>query len=300
LHVILRGATYPVWDRYAHNFVSIWIVQGHRVNVRWDLMRGLFMLDWFNDITSAYIPIVVAAYALSSYQKLRERELRTSQLEAQLAKAHLESLKSQLRPHFLFNTLHSISALMHADVGAADKMMCRLSDLLRMSLEDVALQTTTLSRELEFVDGYLEIEKLRFEDRLNVHLDVASDTFDAEVPHLILQPLVENAVRHGIAKNTGQGELRIQAVRDSRSLLLRITDNGPGLIGSEVSASKSSLGLRSTRERLQTLYGAEQSFSIRSLEQGGVEVTVRIPFRVDARPSVYENLVEVPEPSFGK
>jgi len=300
LHVILRGATHSVWDRYAHRFVSIWIVQGHRVSVRWDLLRGLFMLNWFNDITSAYIPIVVVAYTVSSYQRLREREFRTSQLEVQLAKAHLESLKNQLRPHFLFNTMHSISSLMHTDVGAADKMMCRLSDLLRMSLEDVALQMTTLSRELEFVAGYLEIEKLRFEERLNVQLDIASDTYDAEVPHFILQPLVENAVRHGIAKQAGRGELRIQATHDGRNLLLRITDNGPGLMGSDVSASTSSLGLRSTRERLETLYGANQAFSIRGLEQGGVEASVQIPFRVEARPSIYEPVAEVPEPSFGK
>jgi two-component system LytT family sensor kinase len=300
VHALIRGATYPVWDRSTRGFTSIWMVRGHSVSVRWDLLRGLFMLEWFNDLTAAYIPIVGVAYAVSTYQKLREREFRNGQLEVQLAKAHLESLKGQLRPHFLFNTMHSISALMHTDVGAADKMMCRLSDLLRMSLEDVALQMTTLSRELEFAGGYLEIEKLRFEDRLNVQLEIANDTYDAEVPHLILQPLVENAVRHGVAKQSGQGELRIQATHDSRNLLLRITDNGPGFLESDICASKSRLGLRSTRERLETLYGADQAFSIRSLEQGGVEVSVRIPFRVDARPSRYETLPEVPEPSFGK
>jgi two-component system LytT family sensor kinase len=300
VHALIRGATYPVWDRSTRGFTSIWIVRDHSLSVRWDLLRGLFLLEWFNDLTAAYIPIVGVAYAISTYQKLREREFRNGQLEVQLAKAHLESLKGQLRPHFLFNTMHSISALMHTDVGAADKMMCRLSDLLRMSLEDVALQMTTLSRELEFAGGYLEIEKLRFEDRLNVQLEIANDTYDAEVPHLILQPLVENAVRHGIAKQSGQGELRIQATHDSRNLLLRITDNGPGFLEADISASKSRLGLRSTRERLETLYGADQAFSIRSLEQGGVEVSVRIPFRVDGRPSRYETLPEVPEPSFGR
>jgi two-component system, LytTR family, sensor kinase len=298
-HSVLRATTYPVWDRAEHRFVSIWIVHGHTLGVRWDLIRGLFTLNWFNDITSVYIPVVVVAYTVSSYQKLREREFRNSQLEIQLAKAHLESLKNQLRPHFLFNTMHSISALMHTDVGAADKMMCRLSDLLRMSLEDVSLQMTTLSRELEFVGSYLEIEKLRFEERLNVQLDIAGDTYDAEIPHLILQPLVENAVRHGIAKRSGQGELRIEATHDESNLLLRITDNGPGLAGSDVSSSKSSLGLRSTRERLQTLYGTDQAFSIRDLEEGGVEVSLRIPFRVEARPSIHEAAPGVPEPRFG-
>jgi LytS/YehU family sensor histidine kinase len=165
-----------------------------------------------------------------------------------------------------------------------------------MTLEDGSLQTTTLSRELEFIGGYLEIEKVRFQDRLHVELEVASDTFDAEVPHLILQPLVENAIRHGIAKRSSQGELRIEAKRDNGTLSLCITDNGPGLIEPDVSASKSSLGLRATRERLQTLYGADQSFSIRGLQEGGVEVCVRIPFRAEARPSIYEIVPAIPEP----
>ena len=212
-----------------------------------------------------------------------------------LAKAHLQSLKSQLRPHFLFNTMHSISALMLTDVHAADKMMTRLSDLLRMSLEDGSLQMTTLYRELEFVGGYLEIEKIRFDDRLNVHLDIAPDTLDAEVPHLILQPLVENAVRHGIAKRSAAGELRIQSTRDNGNLLLRIVDNGPGVIESNCSGSKSSLGLRATRERLQTLYGNHQRFSLRNLPEGGVEACVQIPFRVEPRPSMYEIVSENPE-----
>jgi len=296
IHVCIRAATYPVWDTHVHNFVSIWMVHGHSVGVRWDLVSRLFMLDWFNDVTSAYIPIVVVGYAISYNQRFREREVRTAQLEGQLAKAHLESLKSQLRPHFLFNTMHSISALMHSDVRAADKMMCRLSDLLRMVLEDGSLQTTNLTRELEFIGGYLEIEKVRFQDRLHVELDISSDTFDAEVPHLLLQPLVENAIRHGIAKRSARGELRIEAKRDHHDLSLCISDNGPGLVEGDASASKSGLGLRATRERLQTLYGADHSFSIRTLQAGGVQVCVRIPFRVEARPSIYEIVPEIPQP----
>jgi two-component system, LytTR family, sensor kinase len=294
-HVALRGATHGVWSPSAHDFVSIWDIQAHTIHIRWFLVERLMMLNWLNDIAWTYAPIVVVAYAVSYYQKFRERELRTSELEVHLAKAHLQSLKSQLRPHFLFNTMHSISALMLTDVHAADKMMTRLSDLLRMSLEDGSLQMTTLYRELEFVGGYLEIEKIRFDDRLNVHLDIAPDTLDAEVPHLILQPLVENAVRHGIAKRSAAGELRIQSTRDNGNLLLRIVDNGPGVIESNCSGSKSSLGLRATRERLQTLYGNHQRFSLRNLPEGGVEACVQIPFRVEPRPSMYEIVSENPE-----
>jgi two-component system LytT family sensor kinase len=295
VHVALRGAFHGVWDSGKRDFVSIWNTQAHPIQIRWNLLKRLLMLNWLNDIAWTFAPIVVVAYAISYYQKFRERGVRTAQLEVHLAKAHLQSLKSQLRPHFLFNTMHSISALMLTDVHAADKMMTRLSDLLRMSLEDGALQMTTLNRELEFIGGYLDIEKIRFEDRLNVHLDIAPETLDAEVPHLILQPLVENAVRHGIAKRSAAGELRIQSSRDNDHLWLRVRDNGPGFAESSGSGSKSSLGVRATRERLQTLYGNDQNFSIRNLTEGGVEACVRIPFRVDARPSVYEIVSEDPE-----
>jgi two-component system LytT family sensor kinase len=291
-HVILRGATYPVWDPGTRDFLSVWNTQAHPLQIRWYLFKRLLMIDWFNDIAWTYAPIVVVAYTVSYYQKFRERELRTSHLEVQLAKAHLQSLKSQLRPHFLFNTMHSISALMLTDVRAADRMMSRLSELLRLSLEEGPLQMTTLNRELEFVEGYLEIEKVRFEDRLNVHQDIADDTLDAEVPHLLLQPLVENAVRHGIAKRSSRGELRIRSRCESDSLLLYVTDNGPGIVESTSSGQKSGLGLRATRERLQTLYGDRQSFSIQNLTEGGVEVCVRIPFRVEPRPSIYEIVSE--------
>jgi two-component system LytT family sensor kinase len=205
-----------------------------------------------------------------------------------LAKAHLHALKSQLQPHFLFNTLHSISALMLTDAMAADRMMSRLSDLLRMSLESDRAQITTLSRELEFVNGYLEIEKVRFEDRLTVVLDIAPETLDAQVPHLLLQPLVENAVRHGVARLPSGGEIRITTSHNDRSLHMRIRDNGPGLIDAAEVQSKDGLGLGATRERLRTLYGNDQEIDVRNAVDGGVEVHVRIPFRGDPRPSIYE------------
>jgi two-component system LytT family sensor kinase len=221
---------------------------------------------------------VLIAHMVSYYSKFQEREHRASQLEAQLAKANLQALKSQLQPHFLFNTMHSISALMLTDVRAADKMMTRLSDLLRMSFESDGGQITTLGRELEFAMAYLEIEKVRFGDRLNIVLKIAPETLDAQVPHLLLQPLVENAVRHGIARLSGGGEIRVISRLEGDQLQLAIRNNGPGFGDSNLARPKAGLGLRATQERLQTLYGNDHAWSVQALPEGGVEVSLRIPF----------------------
>jgi two-component system LytT family sensor kinase len=191
----------------------------------------------------------------------------------------LQSLKSQLQPHFLFNTLHSISALMLTDVQAADQMMTRLSDLLRISLETGSAQLTTLSRELEVVNCYLEIEKVRFEERLSVTFDIAPETLDALVPHLLVQPLVDNAVKHGISKLPGGGEIRITAKVQHRELQVEVTDNGPG-VGGPGSLPTSGVGLRVTKERLESLYGHNHTFEFLSSPAGGVTARVCIPFRV--------------------
>jgi two-component sensor histidine kinase len=283
-HVTLRGLTYGIWDTGARTWMpAISLSSAHVVKIRWDLFENLFLLNVVDDITGTYVPIVLIAHAVSYYRRFRERELRTSQLEGQLAKAHLQRLKSQLQPHFLFNTMHSISALMLTDVRAADRMMTLLSDLLRMSLDDEEIQLTTLSRELEFTNGYLEIEKVRFGDRLSIVLNVAPDTLDAQVPHLLLQPLVENAVQHGITRLSAAGEIRISTRHCGRDLHLTVEDNGPGLVLLRGSQPGAGLGLKMTRERLQTLYGNDQSIDIADLPRGGVRVSVRIPFRVVQR-----------------
>jgi LytS/YehU family sensor histidine kinase len=168
---------------------------------------------------------------------------------------------------------------MLTDVTAADRMMSRFSDLLRMTLEDGAGHVTTLSRELEFVSGYLEIEKVRFGDRLSVTIDFAPDTLDAEVPHLLLQPLVENAVRHGIAKLSSKGEIRMTSRREGNSLHLIVSDNGPGFVSPGEPRLNGGVGLRATLERLNTLYGDTQSLRIRNGRDGGAEISVLIPFR---------------------
>jgi len=293
-HITLRGLTpYAYWDAQAHGWISaIWDSQAHVFRIRWPIFEQLFFRNVVDDITGTYVPILLVAHAVAYYQRFREREIRTSQLEAQLANARLEALKSQLQPHFLFNTLHSISALMLTDVPSADKMMTRLSDLLRMSFEDDGAQVTTLSRELEFANAYLEIEKIRFEDRLNIVLDIAPDTLDAVVPHLLLQPLVENALRHGISKLSSGGEIRITASHDEHSLDLRVRDNGPGLGNGDSRPSKVGLGLRATRERLETLFGDTQVLEVRAPTEGGVEACVRVPFRTQQMSSKPEIVSE--------
>jgi LytS/YehU family sensor histidine kinase len=239
-----------------------------------------------DDIASVYVGIVLIAHAVLYYQNFREREVRASQLESQLTKARLKALKSQMQPHFLFNTMHSISALMLIDVPAADKMITRLSDFLRINLDSDDLQFTSLNRELEFVHSYLQIERVRFEERLNLIFNIDPDTLDAQVPHLLLQPLVENAIQHGISRLPKGGELRITSSRDHNRVHITVKDNGPGPSESERNRLTGGLGLKATRERLHTIYGDDHTFEVCSPLEGGFEVELWIPFRVDKRPIV--------------
>ena len=282
-HVALRGITpFAAWDAKLGGFVSgAWNSQAHMFQLKWEIFKNLFLSNVVDDITGAYVPIVLVASAVSYYRRFRDRELHSAKLETQLAKSHLQALKSHLQPHFLFNTLHSISALMLTDVKAADRMMARLSDLLRMSLESSGIQITCLSRELEFVAGYLEIEKIRLGERLRVLFDVAPETLDAQVPSLLVQPLVENAIRHGISRLSSGGTIWITASHEGHNLCLRVRDNGPGRAKAADPPSGTGLGLRTTRERLQTLYGDGQSFEMQDTPGGGVEVCVKLPFRIE-------------------
>jgi two-component system LytT family sensor kinase len=280
-HITLRSATpYGYYDARNREWSSaFWDSHAHSFRPLWFVFKRQFLSSVVDDVTGVYIPIVLIAHALSYYRRYRERELRAAQLEGQLAKAHLQSLKGQLQPHFLFNTLHSISALMLTDVSAADRVMSRLSDLLRISLDNVGTQITTLRRELEFVNCYLEIEKVRFEERMKVTLDIAPETLDAQVPHLLLQPLVDNAVKHGISKLLEGGEIRISVHRHDDKLQFEVKDNGPGL-GTQAMLPTNGLGLSITRQRLESLYGQEQSLELISPPKGGVTIRVCIPFRV--------------------
>jgi sensor histidine kinase YesM len=211
----------------------------------------------------------------------REREaarlaLETSQLETKLAEARLEALKMQLQPHFLFNTLNSISVLMRDDVATANKMLVRLSELLRTALKSENSKTVSLQEELEFLRDYLEIEQMRFQDRLTIDFKIENETLDAKIPNLLLQPLVENAIRHGIAKLSENGKILIKSKRNNGFIELSVSDNGKGL--DELTISHNGIGLKNTKERLEKLYGEKQNFEIISSEKEGFTVNLKIPY----------------------
>jgi sensor histidine kinase YesM len=262
---------------------------------------ALFRYQLFGNLTvtvSLYWLILIAINALDYYQSFRVAEVKASELRAQLAQAQLRALKMQLHPHFLFNTLNSISALLHRDAEAADQMVARLGDFLRLTLENSGDQEVTLEQEMEFLRCYLEIEIVRFHDRLSVETEIEPETLRARVPNLILQPLVENAIRHGISRQSAPGRLSIRAARRDARLMLQVEDNGPGLsliseggnaasVHTTASATRShtgGLGLANTRARLEHLYGAEHRFELTRATPRGMLVTLEIPFQLEAAP----------------
>jgi LytS/YehU family sensor histidine kinase len=222
-----------------------------------------------------YWVLVGATHAFHYYERFRERELRASQLEAELAQAQLHRLRAQLHPHFLFNALNAISTLIETDPEAADRMLSQLAGLLRESLREDAPHEVSLRDELSFLDRYLEIEKTRFPDRLSVALDIHPAMLDARVPHLLLQPLVENAIRHGIARRAGAGRIEIRAWRENGYLRLEVKDNGPGLRDPEIKGK--GIGLVNTRARLERLHGQKTLLTLRGLPEGGAVASVTLP-----------------------
>jgi sensor histidine kinase YesM len=235
----------------------------------------------------SYGTIFLISYVIDYYRRHQEEELKISRLKTELAQAQLQvteaqlqALKMQLHPHFLFNTLNSISALLDEDVDAADQMLARLGDLLRLTLENSGAQQVTLQEELEFLRCYLEIEHVRFHDRLAVNMRIEPETLDARVPNLILQPIVENAIKHGIVSRIAPGAIEISASRVDGILRLQVKDNGPGLNGSEASRGriKEGLGLANTRARLQQMYGPAHRFEMADAAEGGLLVILEMPF----------------------
>ncbi|OLE54920.1 MAG: hypothetical protein AUG51_06180 [Acidobacteria bacterium 13_1_20CM_3_53_8] len=238
-----------------------------------------FVVENFSEGMGIYLLIALAGYAFGYYIRYRQGELRASQLETQLSQAQLQALKMQLHPHFLFNTLHSISALLNSDAEAARSMITRLGDFLRLTLENSGTQEVTLQQEMEFLRCYLEIERIRFQDRLTTTIDIDPLALETKVPNLLLQPIVENAIRHGIAPRSSTGHLNIQAKQCDGHLRIRVRDNGPGLSASRTVESLFSkgLGLANTQKRLDRLYGADHSFVIENAPDGGMIVTIEIP-----------------------
>jgi two-component system, LytTR family, sensor kinase len=245
--------------------------------------------EWFFQYVLRYWAILGVALAINYYTMYRNRELRSSQLEARLAQAQLQLLKMELHPHFLFNTLHSISALIHTDAERADRMLARLGDLLRLTLENSGTQEVSLRQELDFIQTYLEIEQIRFGSRLAVQRQIDPEVLGARVPYLILQPLVENAIRHGIAPYPRPGQVGIGARRVGKMLWLQVWDTGPGLAdGFCHGRCKRGIGLTNTRSRLQQLYGEGHAFQLRNANTGGLVVTIEVPYCAETHPLITE------------
>lgn len=250
----------------------------------------LYGASWLaGSLTSFYkYWMIVGVYtSIDFYRKYRRQErealdlrIRTAELETRLTNARLEALRMQLHPHFLFNTLNAISVLISDGYARkARQMLLRLSDLLRVTLDQAGEADVPLKQELEFLETYLEIERIRFEDRLQVRLDIEPETLDIPVPYLILQPIVENAVKHGVTERLGAGEIVIRsAVEDGRATL-EVRDSGPGFEPDMADVPIDGVGLSNTRERLQKQFGDEHSIEFSRAAEGGLCVTISIPDR---------------------
>jgi two-component system LytT family sensor kinase len=247
---------------------------------------GLFVRIWsgefYGRILSSllvYASIVVVSYVLESHERLARQQTETARLAELLSRAQLNALRRQIEPHFLFNTLNAIAGLVREQRNdAAVSMIAGLSDFLRRILEDSNRQETSLGEEMEFLQKYLDIQKVRFGDRLQLTLDVPIELFSAQVPSLILQPMVENAVKHGIAKRAQGGAIRIAAFRSNGMLTLSVYNQGPSL-PPDWQMARSGIGISNVRTRLQSMYGDAFQLSLCNQEPDGVEASVSVPFR---------------------
>jgi len=243
---------------------------------------------WFMNEFIVFVAVLFAGFARNYFLNYRVRLLESmdlkaqaAQLQAQLADARLAALRTQLNPHFLFNTLNAVSALVERDPRGVRRMIARLSELLRTSLDEADEPEVPLQRELTFVDRYLEVMQIRFQGRLHVRIHTEPDASAALVPNLILQPLVENAVKHGMSKVVGAGRIEIHAQRVGSRAVLSVIDNGPGLPNGTLPPTEG-VGLRNTRMRLAQLYGSDQSLTLRTGESGGLIAEVSLPYHTQA------------------
>jgi two-component system, LytTR family, sensor kinase len=266
---------FTVWTTWLGSFVGL----SRSAPTSEIFIRQLFETFLNRTLSSLvlYAGILAVSYVLDSKARLAEQQTQTARLNEQLSIAQLDALRRQIEPHFLFNTLNAVCGLVRArrDEDAVT-MIAGLSDLLRHTLERSSRQQVPLAEELEFAEKYLNIEKVRFADRLQVDLDVPLDLYHAQVPSLILQPIVENAVKHGIAKRAQGGAIRIAASHDHNRVTLMVSNDGPPLIPSELSGF--GIGNANVRSRLRSLYGDAFEFTILNGKTGGVEVSVSIPF----------------------
>jgi two-component sensor histidine kinase len=256
----------------------LWTSGGKAPVVPWSTYVERRYWEQLDYTLMTYSTIVGLGCALAYYRESRQRAVKEAQLEARLAQARLRTLEAELHPHFLFNTLHAISTLVHSNQDAADRMISRLSDLLRLTLNRNGASGVSLGEELEFLRKYLEIEQTRFQDRLSVRFDIDPDTLDAEVPRLILQPLVENAIKHGISPRSGEGLVQITSKRQGDVLVLDVSDNGVGLSAGARARLHSGVGLSNTRDRLECRYGSAHQLQF-SEGTAGLTVRLEIPYQ---------------------
>jgi two-component sensor histidine kinase len=282
----------PKWGRHLMIHAGLLLILVPVIRILYDLIvrqpnsmfNGFTWVKMFRSVemtfdtgTLLYAVVVGVEHAFVYYQRYQNGLTKSAQLQTQLVQAQLQALKMQLHPHFLFNTLHSITALVHEDPEMAERTIARLSELLRLFMANSTIHEVPLTEELRILDLYLDIEKARFEDRLRVIYDVPASLRDAMVPNLVLQPLVENSIRHGVGRRSEPGWIAVAVERYNDTLVLRVTDNGAGFETSQ--PVHQGMGLGITRGRLESLYGSHQSLELRNLPAGGVEARITMPFR---------------------
>lgn len=263
--------------------VRVYLFPGSR-HVPFNPVRAVVNL-WFLNEFMVYLAVLSAGFARDYFFRYQARQAealalraQTHRLEAQLSEARLQALRMQINPHFLFNTLHAVSSLVERDPQGVRRMLARLSELLRYTLEDGAEQEVPLRQELAFLDGYLEIQSIRFQGRLAIEKNVSPDVLEALVPNLILQPILENAVTHGAGHADGMGRIWIEAKRVGANLVISIGDNGPGLEGDGLPDEDRGYGLRNTRERLEEMYGDAFTLRFVNRAEGGLVAELTLPF----------------------
>lgn len=286
------------WPRTVGVHVLVYVVLGSVFVVHVALVNTVYWPYWsdakfgnyfrpqsaiaifLNSLLKYYVPAVLASGLYLYAARIREEEVKASRLSQQLSESRLHLLRMQLHPHFLFNALHSISALVYKDPAAADTVITELSELLRQSLDTNERNTVPLQEELNYITKYLKIEKIRFSDRLNVTLEIEPDTLTCSVPNLILQPLVENSIKHGISRRREPGHVRVSARRTFDELVIAVEDDGPGLLGAN---RANGIGVNNVRLRLVQLYGLRARLTLSNLQPHGTLQELVIPIMEEGK-----------------
>ncbi|MQA91094.1 MAG: hypothetical protein GEU90_12795 [Gemmatimonas sp.] len=273
----VTGAVISVAWAIAAYYINVAIIPGWIPQGVGRMINTTSLMTWW-----FYTALILLTHAVIYAREYRNREVQALKAANLATESELQALKAQLQPHFLFNALNSISALMHRDVRAANEMLAMVAEMLERGLRRVRTQEVTLAEEVRTAELFVQIERLRFRDRLSVVWDVDADVEGALVPHMLLQPIIDNSLRHGIQAKAGQGRVEISARREGEQLDVQVRDDGRGLSGSGGEAGFG-IGLSVTRERLSKLYGRNHSFILRDAPGGGAEVRIRIPYIGGAR-----------------